>query len=166
MSSPGSACGRPGNPYVSRKRNLISTPTENVVSFVVCASRKPRSFYADRNYTCFIILSSDAHFSQDSPCHSVLDLSLACCPAAGEPGSASPNRHPSALREKTSEADPGDRLFWVGLPRLWRDCRSAQAIVRAETVVAWQRAGFRLFWTWKVRAANRDDRSFPVRSES
>jgi hypothetical protein len=25
------------------------------------------------------------------------------------------------------------------------------AIVKPETVVAWHRAGFRLFWTWKVR---------------
>jgi hypothetical protein len=29
--------------------------------------------------------------------------------------------------------------------------RGALAIVKPETVIAWQRAGFRLFWTWKVR---------------
>jgi putative transposase len=46
---------------------------------------------------------------------------------------------------------PADRLFWVSLSRLWCDWRSALAIVRPETVVAWHRAGFRLFWTWKVR---------------
>jgi transposase InsO family protein len=34
---------------------------------------------------------------------------------------------------------------------LWRDWRSALVIVKPETVVAWHRAGFRLFWTWKVR---------------
>src|SRR3977135_1040573 len=45
----------------------------------------------------------------------------------------------------------GDRLLWVWLSRLWRDWRSALAIVKPETVVAWHRAGFRLFWTWKVR---------------
>jgi transposase InsO family protein len=45
----------------------------------------------------------------------------------------------------------GDRLLWVCLSRLWRDWRSALAIVKPETVVAWHRAGFRLFWTWKVR---------------
>jgi putative transposase len=41
----------------------------------------------------------------------------------------------------------------VDLPvnRLWRDWRSALAIVKPETVIAWHRAGFRLFWTWKVR---------------
>src|SRR5215470_17914643 len=44
--------------------------------------------------------------SEDTPCHAGLDLSFARCPAAGEPGSAPPNRHPSALQEKTPEADP------------------------------------------------------------
>ncbi len=44
-----------------------------------------------------------------------------------------------------------DRLLWVCLSRLWNDWRSALAIVRPETVIAWHRAGFRLFWTWKVR---------------
>src|ERR1039457_3336047 len=44
-----------------------------------------------------------------------------------------------------------DRLFWVCLSRLWRDWRSTLVIVKPETVVAWHRKGFRLFWTWKVR---------------
>jgi len=46
---------------------------------------------------------------------------------------------------------PGDRLLWVCLSRIWRDWRLALAIVKPETVVAWHRAGFRLFWAWKVR---------------
>jgi putative transposase len=41
--------------------------------------------------------------------------------------------------------------LWIFLSRLWLDWRSAQAIVKPETVIAWHRAGFRLFWTWKVR---------------
>jgi putative transposase len=44
-----------------------------------------------------------------------------------------------------------DRLLWICLSRFWRDWRSALAIVKPETVVAWHRAGLRLFWTWKVR---------------
>jgi len=44
-----------------------------------------------------------------------------------------------------------DRLFWVCLSRLWRNWRSTLVIVKPETVVAWHRKGFRLFWTWKVR---------------
>jgi putative transposase len=46
---------------------------------------------------------------------------------------------------------PGDRLFWVFLSRIWQDWRSTLVIVKPETVVAWHRKGFRLFWTWKVR---------------
>ena len=49
----------------------------------------------------------------------------------------------------------GDRLLWICLSRLWRDWRSALAIVKPETVVAWHRAAFRLFWTWKVRCGKR-----------
>ena len=44
-----------------------------------------------------------------------------------------------------------DRLLWVWLSRIWCGWRSALAIVQPETVVAWHRNGFRLFWTWKVR---------------
>jgi putative transposase len=39
----------------------------------------------------------------------------------------------------------------VWLSRIWGDWRSALAIVKPETVVAWHRKSFRLFWTWKVR---------------
>jgi putative transposase len=46
---------------------------------------------------------------------------------------------------------PADRLVWVILSRIWGDWRSALAIVKPETVIAWHGKGFRLFWTWKVR---------------
>src|SRR5436853_6043373 len=52
---------------------------------------------------------------------------------------------------KRPKLTPVDRLLWICLSRLWRDWRSALAIVKPETVIAWHRAGFRLFWTWKVR---------------
>ena len=52
---------------------------------------------------------------------------------------------------KRPKLTPVDRLLWVCLSRIWRDWRSALAIVKPETVIAWHRAGFRLFWTWKVR---------------
>ena len=45
-----------------------------------------------------------------------------------------------------------DRVFWVWLSRLWPDWRSALAIVQPETVIKWQRHGFRLYWSWKSRA--------------
>jgi putative transposase len=52
---------------------------------------------------------------------------------------------------KRPKLTPADRLLWVALSPIWRDWRSALAIVKPETVLAWHRAGFRLFWTWKVR---------------
>jgi putative transposase len=39
----------------------------------------------------------------------------------------------------------------VWLSRVWGGWRTALVIVQPETVVAWHRKGFRLFWTWKSR---------------
>src|SRR5262245_8813510 len=47
-----------------------------------------------------------------------------------------------------------DRLLWVVLSRVWWQWRSALVIVKPETVIAWQRKGFRLYWRWKSRAGN------------
>jgi transposase InsO family protein len=44
-----------------------------------------------------------------------------------------------------------DRVLWAWLSRTWHGWRSALHIVRPETVVAWHRRSFRLFWTWKSR---------------
>jgi putative transposase len=39
-----------------------------------------------------------------------------------------------------------DRIFWILLRRLWPAWSDILVIVKPETVVAWHRAGFRLFW--------------------
>ena len=52
---------------------------------------------------------------------------------------------------KRPKLTPLDRVLWAWLSGMWSDWRSALAIVKPETVVAWHRAGFRLFWTWKGR---------------
>jgi putative transposase len=44
-----------------------------------------------------------------------------------------------------------DRMLWAWLSRSWCGWRSAIHIVKPETVIAWHRRGFRLFWTWKSR---------------
>jgi hypothetical protein len=44
-----------------------------------------------------------------------------------------------------------DRIFWILLRRLWPAWRDALVIVKPETVVAWHRAGFRLFWRLRSR---------------
>src|SRR5207245_5594734 len=44
-----------------------------------------------------------------------------------------------------------DRWLWVVLARFWTGWRTALVIVKPETVIAWHRRGFRLWWTWKSR---------------
>jgi hypothetical protein len=45
-----------------------------------------------------------------------------------------------------------DRLLWVGLRRLWPQWPQALLLFQPQTVIAWHRLGFRLFWRWKSRA--------------
>jgi putative transposase len=52
---------------------------------------------------------------------------------------------------KRVKLTPADRLFWVWLRCVWTDWKSALIIVKAETVIAWHRKGFRLFWRWKIQ---------------
>ncbi|MHC4399456.1 MAG: integrase core domain-containing protein [Planctomycetota bacterium] len=52
---------------------------------------------------------------------------------------------------KRPKLRPRDRVFWVWLSRLWSNWRSALAIVQPETVIRWQRRGFKLYWRWKSR---------------
>ena len=65
-------------------------------------------------------------------------------------------RHQQAVLQRRARTRPAlrmsDRLFWVLLSRLWLQWRSALLMVKPETVIAWHRKGFRLFWTWKSRA--------------
>ena len=44
-----------------------------------------------------------------------------------------------------------DRMLWSWFCGIWSAWRSALCIVRPDTVIAWHRKGYRLFWTWKVR---------------
>src|SRR5436189_1429067 len=52
---------------------------------------------------------------------------------------------------KKPKLTPLDRLLWAWLCGVWADWPSALIVVKPETVIAWHRKGFRLFWTWKVR---------------
>jgi len=52
---------------------------------------------------------------------------------------------------KRPKLTASDRLLWAWLARVWRDWRSALIIVKPETVIAWHRKGFRLFWAWRAR---------------
>jgi len=54
-----------------------------------------------------------------------------------------------------------DRLLWVWLSRIWSDWRSVLVIVQPDTVVAWHRKSFRLFWTSKIRRGQRGRQTIP-----
>ena len=64
-------------------------------------------------------------------------------------------RHQIGVLRRSAKKRPkltvADRFFWAWLSGAWADWRSALVIVKPETVIAWHRKGFRLFWTWKVR---------------
>jgi putative transposase len=43
------------------------------------------------------------------------------------------------------------KLFWVILRKLWSGWKPPLVLVTPKTVVAWHRAGFRLYWKWLSR---------------
>ena len=48
-----------------------------------------------------------------------------------------------------------DRWFWLVLRRMWSRWAEALLVVKPETVVAWHRAGFRLYWRLRSRGGGR-----------
>jgi putative transposase len=48
-----------------------------------------------------------------------------------------------------------DRFFWTALRRAWSRWAEVLVVVKPETVIGWHRAGFRLYWRWRSRAARR-----------
>jgi putative transposase len=57
-----------------------------------------------------------------------------------------------STRGRRLKLKSADRVFWVWLSRLWSGWRSVVRVVKPETIIAWNRKGFRLYWTWKSRA--------------
>ena len=54
-----------------------------------------------------------------------------------------------------------DRAFWVWMKRVWARWEEVLMIVQPDTVLAWHRQGFRLFWTWRVRRGRPGRPSIP-----
>ena len=105
---------------------------------------------------------------------SALDVLLAACSAAFK-SRATLHLENLALRHQLSvlrrsvkrpKLTPADRLLWAGLCEVWNDWRSSLVMVKPETVIAWHRRSFRLFWTWKVRPASLADQPFRKRYEN
>jgi putative transposase len=64
-------------------------------------------------------------------------------------------RHQIGVLRRSVKSRPrlytADRLLWVWLSHVWADWRSSLVIVQPNTVIAWHRKAFRVFWTWKIR---------------
>ena len=56
--------------------------------------------------------------------------------------------HRQASRPKLHRSD---RYLWLLLMKLWPNWRTSLMIFQPETLIGWQRAGFRMFWRWKSR---------------
>jgi putative transposase len=54
-------------------------------------------------------------------------------------------------RPRRVRLSKADRWLWVLLSRYWIGWRTTLTIIKPETVIAWHRKGFRLWWTWKSR---------------
>jgi len=52
-------------------------------------------------------------------------------------------------RSRELRLSVADRFLW--LSQLWSGWRSVLVIVKPETVIAWRRRGFRLYWSCKSR---------------
>ncbi|MCK4292384.1 MAG: helix-turn-helix domain-containing protein [Planctomycetes bacterium] len=64
-------------------------------------------------------------------------------------------RHQLAVQQRTAKRPKlqnRDRFFWAWLSRIWPAWKSALIIVKPETVVKWNREGFRLYRRWKSRS--------------
>jgi putative transposase len=61
-------------------------------------------------------------------------------------------RHQLQVLERTRprrvRLTKADRWLWIGLSRIWLGWRTALVLVKPETVIAWHRRGFRLWWAF------------------
>jgi hypothetical protein len=64
-------------------------------------------------------------------------------------------RHQAAVLNRSRPSKlrltAADRVLWAWLSQVWSGWRAALVLVKPDTVLAWHRRGFRLFWTWKRR---------------
>ena len=76
-------------------------------------------------------------------------------------------RHQLAVYRRTTtrpKLGTRDRLFWVGLARIWAGWRPSFLIVTPDTVLQWQRRRFREYWTQLSRRTRRGRRPSTPRS--
>jgi len=52
---------------------------------------------------------------------------------------------------KRPKLSPADCFLWAWLSLIWNGWQANVSIIRPATVIGWQRKGFGLFWSWKIR---------------
>ena len=52
---------------------------------------------------------------------------------------------------KRPKLSPADRFLWAWLSFIWKGWQARVSIIKPATVIGWQRKGFGLFWSWKIR---------------
>jgi putative transposase len=69
-------------------------------------------------------------------------------------------------RKGVPRLKPKDRVFWLVLSRVWPHWRKVLHLIKADTVVGWQRKGFRIYWARisKRKSAGRRQVSSEVRA--
>ena len=55
-----------------------------------------------------------------------------------------------------------DRILLVWLSRVFSSWKKALLVVRPDTVIGWQRQGFKLYWKWKSRRVGRPCIDWPL----
>ena len=53
---------------------------------------------------------------------------------------------------KRARLADSDRVFWVGIHRIFKEWKEHLVVVKPETVIRWHRNGFRYYWKWKSRS--------------
>jgi putative transposase len=52
---------------------------------------------------------------------------------------------------KRAKLTATNRFLWAWLSSIWNGWQSRVSITKPATVIGWQRKGFGLFWSWKIR---------------
>src|SRR5215472_3362325 len=115
----------------STEKVIVGTVKKSIAAMAsrLCLPKTP--IYVRRLELClFFVLSRDAHFSSDTPCHRIFDRAFARCPGIREPGSPAPNRRSPTLRTSTTtqgwpvahDVAPGHIAFRTRERRRRPDC--------------------------------------------
>jgi putative transposase len=62
-------------------------------------------------------------------------------------------------RKGVPRLQPKDRVFWIILSRIWSNWRNPLHLIKADTVVGWQRQGFKMYWARLSRRESAGRRS-------